>query len=246
VLLEVIGQILAAVETLLQLGVGDVARHHQRSGQREARGHRMPPQLRQHLAHGLAQVDLHHAAAQLALGHLGQEAGGVGLELLQVNAVGGDLAQHLPVGGARHPQAHRARGAVAGQADHPHVVGEVLAAELRADAGLPAELEHLGLQLDVAEGAAVLVAGGGQAVEVAGAGELDRLQGELRRHAAHHQRQVVGRAGRGAQRADLVGHELQQRVGVQEGLGLLVEVRLVGRAAALGQEEELVLAAGVA
>ena len=43
------------------------------------------------------------------------------------------------------------RGAVAGQADDAHVVAEVLAAELRADAELLGQLEHLLLQLEVAE-----------------------------------------------------------------------------------------------
>ena len=41
--------------------------------------------------------------------------------------------------------------AVAGQADHAHVVAEVLAAELGADAELPGQLEHLLLELGVAE-----------------------------------------------------------------------------------------------
>jgi hypothetical protein len=47
------------------------------------------------------------------------------------------------------------RRAVARQPDHAHVVAEVLAAELRADAVLARDLEHLLLELEVAEGAAV-------------------------------------------------------------------------------------------
>ena len=43
------------------------------------------------------------------------------------------------------------------------------------------------------------------------------------------------------ERADLLVEELQHPLGVQDGLGLLVEERLVRRAAALGHEEELVL-----
>ena len=45
---------------------------------------------------------------------------------------------------------------MARQADDPHVEGEVLAAELRADPGLARGLEELLLELDVAEGLAVL------------------------------------------------------------------------------------------
>ena len=54
---------------------------------------------------------------------------------------------------------------------------------------------------------------------------------------------MVGRAGGGAERLHLLHQELLQGARIQEGLGLLVEVGLVGRAAALGQEEELVLVA---
>ena len=66
----------------------------------------------------------------------------------------GDLAQGLAVGRARHRDADRARGAVAGQPDDPHVVAEVLAAELGADAELLGLGEDLGLELDVAEAVA--------------------------------------------------------------------------------------------
>jgi hypothetical protein len=53
------------------------------------------------------------------------------------------------------PTGQRRRGAAA---DHAHVEREVLAAELRADAGLRASFERLRLELAVAEGAAELVA----------------------------------------------------------------------------------------
>ena len=49
---------------------------------------------------------------------------------------GGDLAERLAVGRAGDRDRHRAGGAVPGQPDHPHVVAEVPAAELRADAEL--------------------------------------------------------------------------------------------------------------
>ena len=96
------------------------------------------------------------SSARCVVGDLGQVLGRVGLELLEEDAVGGDLAERLAVGRARHGDADRARRAVAGQADDAHVVAEVLAAELGADAGLLRELQHLGLQLEVAEGVAEL------------------------------------------------------------------------------------------
>ena len=136
------------------------------------------------------------------------------------------------------------RGAVAGQADDPHVVAEVLAAELGADAELLGQREDLAaLELEVAERRAQLVAAGRQAVEVAGRGQLGRLQGVLGRRAADDDGQVVGRAGRRAERAQLLVEERQQARRVEQRLGLLEQVALVGRAAALGHEQELVLVA---
>jgi hypothetical protein len=44
--------------------------------------------------------------------------------------------------------------AVPGQADHPHVVAEVLAAELRADSDLAGDLQYQLLQIRVAEAVA--------------------------------------------------------------------------------------------
>ena len=81
---------------------------------------------------------------------------------------------------------------------------------------------------------------GGELVEVVRRGELGRLDGELRRRAADHDGQVVRRAGGGAERLHLVEHPRQQRRLVEQRLGLLEQVALVGAAAALGDEQELV------
>ena len=121
-----------------------------------------------------------------------------------------------------------------------HVVAEVLAAELGADPHVPAELVDGFLHLQIAKGVARLRAGAGQAVEVAGGGQLDGLEGQFRAGAADDDGEVVGRAGGGADAADLVLQEGDQAVGGQHRGGGLEQERLVGRAATLGDEEELV------
>src|SRR5258705_374959 len=62
---------------------------------------------------------------------------------------------------------------------------------------------------------------------------------------ADHDREVIRRARRGPERADLGVEKRAQPVGVQDRLGLLVQVALVGRAAALGHEQEVILVAVV-
>ncbi len=131
-----------------------------------------------------------------------------------------------------------------GQPDHPDVVAEVLAAELRADAELPGHLQHLLLQVHVPDGVAERRALDGQRVQVAGRGQLGDLEVELRRRATDHDRQVVRGTGRRAEAAQLLVQEAGQPRRVEQGLRLLVQERLVGAAAALGHEEELVARVG--
>src|ERR1035441_4872176 len=165
----------------------------------------------------------------------------VGLELLKEPPGRGEIAQRLPVRRARHRDRHRAGRPVPGQPDHPHVVAEVLAAELRADADPPGQAEHLLLKLAVPEPVPARRAGRRQRVQVFRRRVLGRLQRELEIGPADHDGQVVRRAGGGAQGPDLLLEEGEHPGRVQYRLGLLVQEGLVGRAAALGHEQELVL-----
>ena len=176
----------------------------------------------------------------MLVGHRRQVLRGIGLELLEEDTLGGDPAERLTVGRARDGDRHRARGAVPGEPDDADVVAEVLAAELRADPELPGQLEHLELEVEVAEAVPGGRPRGRQRVEVVRARVLRRLQRVLRAGAADDDRQVVRRAGRRPERAELLVEEPQHRRGVQDGLRLLVQERLVGAAATLGHEQELV------
>ena len=185
---------------------------------------------------------LHDRAAGDVLGDagVGHVVRRVGLELLEEDALGGDLAERLPVRRAGDRDRDRARGAVAGQPDHPDVVAEVLAAELRADPEGLGQLPDLLLELEVAEAVRGHRARRRQVVEVVRRGVLRGLERELRRRAADDDGQVVRRAGGRAERADLLVEELQHPGRVEDRLGLLEQEGLVGRAAALGHEQELV------
>ncbi|MNL65242.1 hypothetical protein D3C87_1895480 [compost metagenome] len=87
-----------------------------------------------------------------------------------------------------------------GQADDAHVMAEILAAELGADAERLGQLVDFLLHLEIAEGVAAFRALCRQVVEIAGRGELDRLQVHLGRCAADHHREVVGGTGCRAER----------------------------------------------
>ena len=109
-------------------------------------------QLGENVLHRPVEVDLDHRAAERLLVDARQESRRIVLQLLEEYAVPGDLAERLPVGRAGDAEPDRQRGAVARQADHAHVVAEILAAELRADAEVLRQLVDFRLQREVAEG----------------------------------------------------------------------------------------------
>ncbi len=84
----------------------------------------------------------------------------------------------------------------------------------------------------------------GQVVQITRRRQLRHLQVVLGGRAADHDGQVVGRAGRRAEATELLVEEPGQPRRIQQRLGLLVQERLVGAAAALGHEQELVVRSG--
>lgn len=89
-----------------------------------------------------------------------------------------------------------------------------------------------------------LVAAGGQVVEVTRRCLFHSGEVGLSGSASDHDGQMIGRAGRGAEVLDLLLEKFGERLFVQQRFGLLVEERLVGRSAALGDEQKTILAAG--
>src|SRR5690606_30514238 len=132
--LEVIRHRLAALETLADLRMGEIARDNDRSGERKSRLYRILRQNSENFLHRLVQVDANDARRQFLLVDVRHEARRIGLELLEPDTLAGDLAERLAIGRAGNAEPDRQRGAVARQADDPHVVAEILAAELGPDA----------------------------------------------------------------------------------------------------------------
>ena len=196
-------------------------------------------ELGQDLLHRLVQVDV-DAVLMLASVFLRDQAARIAVQFFDEEAVPGDLRLDVAVGRAGDRHADRAGGAVPREADDPDVVGKVLAAELGADAQLVRLVEQLLLQFQIAERLAVLVPLGRKLVVILGGGELDRFHAGIGTGAADDDGDVIRRAGGGAEVLHLADQELQQAFRGEQRLGLLEEGGLVGGAAALGHEEELV------
>src|SRR5580692_4892784 len=100
--------------------------------------------------HRPIEIDPDHLAAERLLDHR-QILRGIVLELLEVDAVLRNFAEHLAVRRTRDAETNRKRGAVTRQADHPHIMTKVLAAELRADAERLRHFQYFLLHLEIAE-----------------------------------------------------------------------------------------------
>mmetsp|Transcript_5151 Transcript_5151/g.17059 ORF Transcript_5151/g.17059 Transcript_5151/m.17059 type:complete len:320 (-) Transcript_5151:576-1535(-) len=237
---HVLGETVALVQPLLQLGVGDVASDDEGAGEGEARLDRAGGESGQDGGHRGGEVDADYVGGKGGVSHLWQVLCRVRLEGLQPHTPLVDLAHRLPVSRARHPNAHWTTGAVPRQPHHPNVVTEILAPELRADAQPMRQRQHLSLHVGVSEGAAAGGARGWQGVQVAGGGVFDRLESHLGRQTADDDGQVIGGACRRAERDDLLFQEGHHALRVEQRLGLLVKKRLVGRPAAFGHELEAV------
>ena len=238
--LEIVRQRLAALQPVAQLGVRKVARHDKRPGQGQTGLDRMPGQLCQDFRHRPGEINLHHIVGEVLVGHFRHVFFRMHLELLEENAVLGDLAHGLAVRGAGDGKADRQRCAMARQADHAHVVAEVLATKLGADACCLRQLVDLFFHLKVTEGVTGFGALGRQAVEITCGCQLGGLQVHFGRGAADDDRQVVGRAGRRSERQDLFLQEVDHAIVGQQRRSALEQEGLVCGAAALGHEEELV------
>ena len=119
-------------------------------------------------------------------------------------------------------------------------MAEMAAPELGSQAELPGAFQQHRLQGSIPEGVSALGTLVGQRVQILGRCQLHGFQVEFGGSPAHHHGQVIRRAGRGAQAFHLGDQEIHQGSGVEHGLGLLVQIGLVGRAAPLGQHQEAV------
>ena len=105
---------LSGIEQFGDPGVGYVAGNHEGPGQGEPGLHRISGEFAAYGVHGLVQVDRDNRGREVVIDHIGEESGGVLLQLLQEDALGGDLPQGLPVGGARDGDPDWVRRAVSG------------------------------------------------------------------------------------------------------------------------------------
>ena len=164
----------------------------------------------------------------------------VAFQFFEENAVARYFSQDLSVGRAGYGNADRAGCAVAGQANNAHIVAEVFAAKLRANADFVTHFEDLFFHFEIAESLAVFIALRGQGVEIFGTCEFGGFEGVFCGCAANDEGEVIGRAGGCAEFAQAQVDEVAQAFGIEQCSGFLIEQAFVGGPTAFGHEHEFV------
>ena len=131
--LDVLGQFFAAVQTLFEFGVGNVATHDDGAVEAEAGGYGVLLEFLKHFWHGAIEVDTYDFAFASLAQFFGDEGSGIIVHLFNPEAVLVDFAENIAVCRATYAQTYGTTSAVAGQADHADVVAEVFTAKLCAE-----------------------------------------------------------------------------------------------------------------
>ena len=129
------------------------------------------------------------------------------------------------------------------QADHTDVVSKIFAAELCSETDLARCFKQFLLQFHVAESMSELIALSGQRVQIFHRCLLHHLEILLGRSTTDHKRNVIRRTRGSAKSLHFLHQERHQSLGIDGSLGLLIEICLVGRAAALCHKQEMILVA---
>ena len=240
--LQILRHRFACIQTCFNLRVGYITTDNNRAIQAQTGTNRIFCQDLAYVCHRLVEVDAYGVAFTCVAQFSRDERSGIVVHLLDPHTVLIDLALDIPVRRATYAEADRTRCTVARQTHYAHVMSQVLAAELCAEADLVRLLQQTFLQLDVAERTTGLVASGRQTVVEVRRGELDGQQVLLGRCATYNDGNMVRRTSGCAEGFHLFHKERDKRAFVLDScFGLLIEVGLVRAAATLGYAQETVL-----
>ena len=132
-ILDVLRQIFATVQTLFQFGMCNVAAYDDGSVQRQTGRNRILSQHLQDVGHRLVQVNLYNVAFASLAKFGGNQFARVAVQLLNPDTFAIDFTLDVTVGRAGNTQTNGAGSTVTRQTNDANIVSQVLAAELCTD-----------------------------------------------------------------------------------------------------------------
>ena len=232
VIFEILRHRLAGVEAFFDLGVSDITAHDDGAIEREASRYGVLIEESEDLGHGAIEVDLNDFTLAGIAELLGDKFTGELIEFFDPDTVAVDLRLDITVGRAADAHAYGARSAMTRHTDHTDIVGEILTAELSSESDIVGGVEEFLLEFDISESVAILIALSGEIVVILHRSLLDSGEVGFGRSAADDESDMIGRTSGSA-----------ESLLIKDSLSLLIEISLIGRAATLSHEEELILIA---
>ena len=243
VIFEILRHRLSGVEAFLDLGVSDITAHDDGAIEREASRYGVLIEESEDLGHGAIEVDLNDFTLAGIAELLGDKFTGELIEFFDPDTVAVDLRLDITVGRAADAHTYGARSAMTRHTDHTDIVGEILTAELSSESYIVGGVEEFLLEFDISESVAILIALSGEIVVILHRSLLDSGEVGFGRSTADDESDMIGRTSGSAESLHLLDKERHESLLIKDSLSLLIEISLIGRAATLSHEEELILIA---
>ena len=243
VIFEILRHRLAGVEAFLDLGVSDITAHDDGAIEREASRYGVLIEESEDLGHGAIEVDLNDFTLAGIAELLGDKFTGELIEFFDPDTIAVDLRLDITVGRAADAHTYGARSAMTRHTDHTDIVGEILTAELSSESYIVGGVEEFLLEFDISESVAILIALSGEIVVILHRSLLDSGEVGFGRSTADDESDMIGRTSGSAESLHLLDKERHESLLIKDSLSLLIEISLIGRAATLSHEEELILIA---
>ncbi|CAB4898747.1 unannotated protein [freshwater metagenome] len=141
---HVLRQAFACIQAFFDFGVRNISCNHHWSAQHHASLDGILRQRVANLGHWLIEINRNDLRCQLVGGDFRKKTRWVSFEHLEKYSVCCDLAERLTISATRHGHCNRATCTVAWKPNNSNVMAKVFSTELRTDASLLCELEHLG------------------------------------------------------------------------------------------------------
>ena len=221
----------------------NVATHDDGAVERKASRNGVLVKFSKNFGHGAIEVNLHRFTLTSLAIFFGDEATGVVIEFFNPDTVFVDFALDVAVGRATHTKTHRARSSVARKANHTNVVGKVFTTKLRTKTNLASFFEQAGFEFYVTESATSFISSSGERIVEVSRSQFHGEHGLLRARSADDDSNVIRRTSCRAERLHLTHEEGHEGVGIEDSLGFLIEITLIGRTTTFGDTKEVIFVA---
>ena len=163
-ILNILWQVFAAIQTFFQFSMGDVTTYDDRSVQWQTSSYRIFSQLFQDFRHRTVQVDLYNITFTCLTQFYRNKFARIWIQFLNPDTFLIDFTFDVTVGRARYSQAYRTRSTVTRQTDDAYVMSKIFTSELRAQSNFVSFCQNFFFQFDVAECTAIFVSSSRQVI----------------------------------------------------------------------------------